>query len=298
MSATTTIRSFCGKEWTPQEVSLIQEVVQRCSGLSRVELARTVCELVDWRRPGGGLKGRECREFLERLEGEGVLELPAKRAGRPQGSRTSIPETAAGEPGRPLEGEVGEFGPVVLEPVREAEGQGLFRELIGRYHYLGYRVPFGAHLRYLVFASKPERAVVGALQFSSPAWRMAARDRWIGWSEEQRRDNLQRVVNNSRFLLVPWVRVHNLASVVLSEAVRRVRAEWEERYGVEPLLAETLVDASRYRGSCYRAANWIEVGRTSGRGRMDRGHRRHGAAPKRIFVYPLVRGARRRLQEG
>ncbi len=298
MSTSTTIRSFCGKEWAPREISLIREVVQRCGGLSRVELACTVCELVDWRRPNGELKGRECREFLECLEEEGVLELPAKRAGRPRGSRTSIPETAAGEPGRPLEGEVGEFGPVVLEPIREAEGQALFRELIGRYHYLGYRVPFGAQLRYLVYASKPERAVVGALQFSSPAWRMAPRDRWIGWSEEERRRNLQRVVSNSRFLLVPWVRVRNLASTVLSRAVRRVGADWLERYGVEPLLMETLVDEVLYRGGCYRAANWIEVGRTSGRGRMDRGHQRHGAAPKRIFVYPLVRGARRRLQEG
>jgi len=279
-------------------MALVREVVERCGGLSRMELAHTVCELVGWRRPGGALKARECREFLERLEEEGLLELPPKRPGRPRGSRTSVPETSAGEPGSPLVGEVGEFGPVVLEPVREREGQHLFRELVGRYHYLGHRVPFGAHLRYLVFVSRPERAVVGAVQFSSPAWRMAARDRWIGWSEEERRRNLQRVVSNSRFLLLPWVRVRNLASTVLSQAVRRVGSEWRERYGVEPLLAETLVDPARYRGGCYRAANWIEVGRTSGRGRMDRGHRRHGAAPKRVFVYPLVRRARQRLREG
>jgi len=119
----------------------------------------------------------------------------------------------------------------------------------------------------------------------------------IGWDEAARQRNLQRVVNNSRFLLLPWVRVRNLASTVLSMVVRRLRADWQGRYGVEPLLVETLVDARRYRGSCYRAANWQVLGRTTGRGRMDRGHRRHGAAPKTVLIYPLVRDAARRLRE-
>ena len=152
-------------------------------------------------------------------------------------------------------------------------------------------------MRYLVFVGKPERRVVGAVQFSSPAWRMSVRDGWIGWDEAARQRNLQRVVNNSRFLLLPWVRVRNLASTVLSMVVRRLRADWQGRYGVEPLLVETLVDARRYRGSCYRAANWQVLGRTTGRGRMDRGHRRHGAAPKTVLIYPLVRDAARRLRE-
>ena len=120
---------------------------------------------------------------------------------------------------------------------------------------------------------------------------MAVRERWIGWDEAARRRNLQRVVNNSRFLILPRVRIANLASVVLARSVRRMGSDWQARYGLTPLLVETLVDASRYRGHCYRAANWIELGDTAGRGRMDRQHRRENAAPKRVWVYPLVRNA-------
>ena len=261
---------YSGRELTPDELALIHEVVESCSGLSRKELAQTVCELLGWKRPSGGLKAQECREFLERLESAGVLALPEKQPRRPLGSRTRVPVTARGERGRDLVGDVGDFAPIEIEAVETADQRLLFRELVGRYHYLGHAVPFGAHLRYLVYTSKPERAVVGCMQFSSPAWRMAVRDAWIGWDDARRRRNLQRVVNNSRFLILPWVRVKNLASVVLSLAARRVSADWPRRYGVEVLLVETLVDTSRYRGHCYRAANWIRLGETSGRGRMDR----------------------------
>lgn len=287
---------FCGREFSPQELCLIREVVERCAGLSRTELAQTVCELLEWKRPAGGLKWRECRDLLERLQSEGLLQLPAKRAGRPSGSCTRVPVTPAGEPGAPLVGTVRDVAPVALEPVEDLQAQQWFRELMGRYHYLGYRVPFGAQLRYLAFVSRPQRAVVGALQFSSPAWRIAVRDQWIGWDEATRRRNLQRVVHNSRFLILPWVRVRNLASSLLSLAVRRLGIDWQRRYAVEPLLVETLVDAARYRGSCYRAANWIELGHTTGRGRMDRQHRRHGACPKTVLVYPLARDSARRLR--
>jgi hypothetical protein len=124
---------------------------------------------------------------------------------------------------------------------------------------------------------------------------MAVRDRWIGWDEATRRDHLQRMVNNSRFLILPWVRVKNLASLVLSRTVRRLRGDWARRYGVELLLVETLVDRERYSGHCYRAANFVELGETSGRGRMDREHVRHGASVKTVLVYPMIKDARRRL---
>jgi len=192
---------------------------------------------------------------------------------------------------------VGEFGTLSVERVRSKAERALFRELVGRYHYLGYRVPFGAQLRYLAYVSKPKRTVVAAMGLSSPAWRLAARDRWIGWDESTRERNLQRVVGNSRFLILPWIRVRNLASRLLSLLMRQVGSDWEASYGVAPLLAETMVDVSRFKGTCYRAANWIELGQTTGRGRMDREHRRHGHAPKRILVYPLVRHAARQLRE-
>lgn len=291
-------RLFTGQEIGPVELATIREVVELCSGVTRMELANTVCELLGWSRPGGGLKGRECRELLERLEAEGVLVLPEKRKGRPVGSRTRVPVTEQGDWGRALVGSVGEFGAVVLEPVRASEERLLFRELVGRYHYLGHTVPFGAHLRYLIYVTQPERQLVGCLQFSSPAWRMAARDGWIGWDEAARKRNLQRVVSNSRFLIVPWVQIRNLASSILSLAARRIRRDWRERYTIDPVLAETLVDGERFRGTCDRAANWVAIGQTTGRGRMDREHRPgESLTPKTLFVYPLVPDACRQLRE-
>ena len=287
---------FSGRGFSVQEVTLIREIVRDCSGLSRMELARTVCELLRWRRPNGKLKARECREFLERLDVRGALVLPDKRQGRAVGSVTRVPRTAAGEPGRPFLGSVRDVEPLQVELVREP-AERLFRELVGRYHYLGHTVPFGAHLRYLVFASRPARAVVGCLQFSSPAWRMAVRDRWVGWDDATRARNLQRVVNNSRFLLLPWVAVRNLASAVLARGLGQLVADWPRHYHLEPWLVETLVDPRRYHGGSYRAANWVALGATSGRGRMDRHRRRGGGAPKTVLVYPVVRHAKRRLRE-
>jgi hypothetical protein len=290
-------RSFAGREFAAGELELIREVVASCAGLSRAELAKTVCELLGWRRCNGSLKGLECRQYLEQLDSCGYLCLPAKHRRRPPGSSTRIPKTRQGEPEAAVVGSVEEFGPLVLQEVRDVQDRHLFRELVGRYHYQGYAVAYGAQLCYLVFVSQPQRRVVGCLRFSSPAWRMSARDRWIGWDESARSRNLQRVVNNSRFLLLPWVRIRNLASRVLSQAAGQVVVDWRVRYGVDPVLLETLVDAQRFSGTCYRAANWIEVGVTTGRGRMDRAHRRHGALPKKVLLYPLCRDAARHLRE-
>ena len=285
-----------GRMFAASEIALICEVVATCRGLSRKELANTISELVGWTRANGSLKEAECLLLLARLEEQGRLRLPAKQRTRPVGSVTSIPHTDAGEAGVPLSGRVERFAPVCVERVAEARARQRFRELVGRYHPLGYKVPFGAHLQYLVSITRPVPTVVGGLQFSSAAWRLQARDRWIGWDEATRARHLQQVVNNSRLLLLPWVHIQNLASATLAEALRRLPADWQAQYGVRPLLVETFVDPARYTGACYRAANWVEIGQTSGRGREDRQHRRHGAQPKRVFVYPLRRDAQARLR--
>jgi hypothetical protein len=289
---------FLGHKLSPAHLRLVREVVASCEGLSRAELANTVCELLGWRRRSGSLKGRECRDLLEKLEGAGLLRLPEKRAGRPLGNRTEVPVTPQGEPGQEVAGTAGELGRIELEGVQTEDQRRLFRELVGRYHYLGHAVPFGAQLRYLVYASTSEPTLVACIQFSSAAWKIGVRDRWIGWDRATRVRNLVHVVSNSRFLVLPWVHVRNLASRVLSEAVRRMAADWEQRYRVQPFLVETLVDPTRYRGSCYRAANWIELGRTSGQGRVYRQRQRVAVTPKTVLVYPLVRNAVARLREG
>jgi len=137
--------------------------------------------------------------------------------------------------------------------------------------------------------------ILGCFQFSSPAWKMAPRDRWIGWSDAERKANLQKIINNSRFLILPWVQVKNLASTALSLAVKTVAGDWESCYGYRPVLMETLVDRKRFKGTCYKAANWIHVGETTGRGRMDRDHSRDGAVVKEIYVYPLSSRFRQEL---
>lgn len=284
-----------GHDVSSQDLDLIRMVIGDYARLSREELSGTVCELLGWTRPTGRLKARECREFLERLEAAGVIALPVKRVGRPVGATTRVPVTARGEAQAMLTGTVRDVAPVVLEPVTTADERRLFRELVGRHHYLGHTVPFGAHLRYLVFASQPERQVVGCVQFSSPAWRMAARDTWIGWDDSTRGRQLLQVVNNSRLLILPWVRVKNLASTILARSARALVADWRVAYGVTPLLLETLVDPARFDGASYRAANWIVVGTTTGRGRGDR-HHRAVRAPKRVLLYPLVADAAQRLR--
>lgn len=288
---------FLGHGVSGKDLTLIQEVVASCDGLSRMELARTVCELLGWRRRTESLKARECREFLEKLEARSLLVLPEKRAGRPAGSRTEVPVTERGEPGAEVTGTAGDLGRVELELVRTDQARRLFRELVGRYHYLGHAVPFGAHLRYLVYATLPERRIVACVQFSSAAWRIAVRDEWIGWNSSMRVRHLEHVVNNSRFLVLPWIQVKNLASRILSEATRRLSVDWKRQYRVEPWLVETLVDPRRYRGTCYRAANWIDLGLTSGLGRMDRRRAGEPVTPKTVLVYPLVRDAAQYLRE-
>jgi hypothetical protein len=288
--------NFCGREFSVQEVSLIQEVVQTCTGISRKELANTVCELLDWRRPAGGLKERDCRDLLERLEDQGVLKLPAKRptgATAPRKYKEPAGDAAAYSA---LCGSVEAFAPLMVQRVKDLTQRELFKQLLGRYHYLGYAMPFGARLQYLVYVSRPRREVVGCVQFSSPAWRMKARDQWIGWDDNTRKLHLQHVVNNSRLLVL--ARIRNLASKMLSLALKQLECDWHRQYGVQPFLVETLVDQQRFHGGCYRAANWIEVGQTSGRGRMDRSHQRHGAQIKTVWVYPLVKYAARRLRDG
>jgi hypothetical protein len=287
---------FKGRRFTRSQLALIAEVVASCAGLSRQELAKTVCELLAWRRPNGGLKTWECKQLLVELEAAGRLVLPALRATKPRGSRTAVPRTAGGEAQERIGGTVREVSPVSLRRVSTGAERLLWRELVGRYHYLGHTVPFGAHLRYLIEVARPRAAVVGCLQLSSPAWKIAVRDGWIGWCDAERRRQLQRVVANSRFLLLPWVEVRCLASAVLARMARQFPGDWEQAYGVRPVLLETLVETARYRGTCYRAANWLELGTTQGRGRMDAKRQRQGACPKQVFVYPLAKRARQLLR--
>lgn len=282
---------FCGRTFVASELELMRQTAQEFSSLGVTEIARTVCELLEWTRPNGGLKNHECRQLLERLQTEGFLKLPEVRKLGGRGQRRAQVSESVGEEA-PVSCAASACEPLELALVEGPAESRQWREQVERYHYLGCRVPFGAHLRYGVRHGERELA---CLLWTSPAWKMQARDSWIGWSDEQRRSNLQRIVNNGRFLILPWVHVQGLASKILALSARQMPRDWEMRYGCRPMLLETLVDAGRFRGTCYRAANWIHLGQTAGRGRMDREHEAHGAAVKDIYVYPLVRNARQQL---
>jgi len=288
--------TFAGRTFSVEELQLIQTLTADCAALARTELAYTLCELVEWRRPTGRLKNHEGRLLLEHLAARGLVALPAVRPLGRRGPREA-PRSAQGAPAAEVVGAVRDVLPLIFEivPPGRTGPSRLWRELIGRYHYLGDRVPVGATLRYLVRSAQHPAQVLACLGWTSAAWRIAVRDRWIGWTDAQRRQALPYVVNNSRFLILPWVHVPDLASHILGRGARQLPGDWAARYGVRPLLLETLVDPARFRGTCYRAANWLALGSTVGRGRMDRANVLTGHAPKAVYVYPLCRHVQQRL---
>ena len=276
--------TFSGRTFTTPEIDLMREIARDYAGLGVTEIARTVCELLDWKRPSGGLKNHECRLLLEHLQNTERLTLPAVRALGGRGPR-KVKVTTGEAPGELIAGPAGGFSSMQLQLVQGGDESQRWRQYVEQHHYLGCPVPYGAHLRYWV---RHEGRVLACLLWTSPAWRMKARDAWIGWGEQERQQNLQRIVNNGRFLILPWVRVKGLASMILSRSARQLPQDWEAQYGYRPLLLETLVDAQRFAGTCYRAANWIHIGQTAGRGRMDR-HTLRQEPVKDIYLYPLHR---------
>jgi hypothetical protein len=280
-----------GRCFSPDEMALVRQTVKTFSNLSLKELSKTLCELLEWKRPSGKLKYEECRAFLERLQADGLVVLPKLRNTAAPGPKKVLLPLTQSDPPASIAGSAGQFEPLSLRLVQAGDRELLrtFKQLIERWHYLHYRIPFGAHLNYVVESPKLTGQFLACLQFSSPAWKMAPRDAWIGWSAEQRKRNLQFIVSNSRFLIPAYISIKGLASMILSLAARRLPDDWERLYGYRPLLMETLVERDRFAGTVYKAANWIHLGCTQGRGRMDREHAAHGKSIKDIYVYPLCR---------
>lgn len=243
--------------------------------ISRLQLSRRVCQWLDWRSPSGRLQDMSCRKALAQLNRRGVLDLPQRE--KTYGFERSAP--LCNEPDIPqLHGTLPELGEVSVDPItsRYSRESKIWFALLNRYHYLGGGPLCGAQIRYIVKSSI--YGYLGALAFSSAAWALRCRDQYIGWTEGARRKNLCRLVSNDRFLILPTVRVKNLASHVLSLALSRLPDDWEERYHIRPVLVETFVDPDRFAGTCYKAANWVDVGQSAGR---------RDGKPKRIFLYPL-----------
>lgn len=284
---------LCGQEFSPTLIARINCTAQTEPMLSRRELSRRVCRWLDWSAPNGKLKDASARVALQRLDQRGLIALPP--AARPPPRRCAEPRAEPCVPEPPAVClELRALGAIELVPITEprSELSRVWRALMQRYHPHGDGPLCGAQLRYLIHSE--HYAWLGGLAFSAAAWRLGARDRYIGWSEAARGAHLQQVVANSRLLIAPQVRVKHLASHVLGRCARRLRADWVARYGYEPVLLESYVEQQRYRGTCYRAANWRRVGCTTGRGRQDR-ERRAALPVKDVYLYPLVRNWRARL---
>ncbi len=267
----------------PADLWLIQQLIAAEGAKGRSHLSNRLCELWNWRQANGYLRQIACRDLLRRLEARGLIVLPpALCAARRPGYRNRTLAPALN--GTPLQGRLGDFRDQLrLQLVGGTESLALYRGLVGTYHYLGYQQAAGAQLKYLAyFQDRP----LACLSFGPAAWKIRPRDQFIGWSAGARRQNLPWVVNNERFLILPWVAIGSLASFLLSQAVRRLRHDWPSVYGHDLALVETFVERERFTGSAYAAANWICVGQTLGRGRNDRTHDQ-AAALKTIWLRPL-----------
>jgi hypothetical protein len=274
---------YSGREFSLDEIEQIRQLMQQNPTLLRTPLSRKLCELFAWTRPNGELKDMSCRVALLRMQSDGLITLPASRM--PHRGRPHFPATAATDAQAPLLQGVHELGSLSLQPVLGTPASRLWNEYIQRYHYLGYTPMSGSQMRYNVYAADQ---LVALLSFGASAWKLGPREQFIGWPETLRLKNLQLVVNNARFLILPWIQSKGLASKILSKVARQLPNDWQLRYGYRPVLFETFVESERHRGTCYKAANWVHVGRTTGRGKKSAVH--HQIIPiKDIWLYPLRR---------
>ena len=260
--------------------------------MNRAALSRAVCERLDWRKPDGGLKDMSARVALLRMHREGVITLPpARKRPGPRKLIAPSPETdppSLFEPPTSLEA----VRPLCIAPITSRAQGRLWNAFIARYHYLGHHPLPGAQMRYFVHAATGEPLAV--LGFGAAAWKTAPRDAFIGWSPAQRQRNLALVINNARFLILPWIRIRNLASHLLAQLQRRLPYDWQRRYAMRPVLLETFCETPRFLGTCYQSANWLCVGETQGRGKLDV-HRQSALPVKSVWLKPLQKNWRQIL---
>lgn len=285
--------SYRHRAVTGDDVVFIRRLIAEYPAASRRELSKKLCRAWNWVQPNGALRDMVCRGLMLKLHREGLIELPPVRHvpcnplaqhGRP--AVMSVDE-------QPLEAKLSEIQPLEFRQVRRLPEEALFNSLLEQYHYLGYSQPVGEHLKYLIYTrSRP----IACMAWSSAPRHLGSRDRFIGWSAQARRQNVRLLAYNTRFLILPWVRVPHLASHILGQMAQRLAQEWEHWYGHPVYFLETFVDPQRFRGTCYRAANWVVLGRTTGRG--NNAPTKEARVPiKEVLGYPLRKDFRERLAE-
>jgi hypothetical protein len=279
-----TLLRYRGREIRSEDTAFIQRLITEHPGWSRRRLSAELCRAWDWVQPNGALRDMVCRSLLLQLHRRGLIALPAQRFSPPNNvvaRRPPAPTLPVGQ--RPRACRLSELGALEIRQVRRTAHEALFGQLMEAHHYLGYTQPVGEHLKYLVFAGSDP---IAALAWASAPRHLAARDRFIGWPAEVRRRHLALIAYNTRFLILPWVQVPHLASHLLGRVAQRISPDWQGLYAHPIHLLETFIDPARGRGSCYRAANWVCLGLTTGRGHNARTSRRDQPR-KALWVYPL-----------
>jgi hypothetical protein len=284
--------TYRGRRVTAEDLGFLRQLIRTHPQASRRKLSALVCEAWGWRQANGALRDMVCRGMMLMLHRAGHIELPAKKQSpaNPLATRRK-PATDILVDESPVCGPLRKLDPLEIRQVRRSAMESLFNSLIERDHYLGYIQPVGEHLKHMVFAGERPVACLG---WSSPPWHMGPRDRFIGWSPATRRDHLHLLAYNTRFLILPWVRVPHLASHILGQMSRRISADWDRVYGHPIHYLETFVDRDRFSGTCYRAANWRHLGETTGRGIRNKTHKVM-VSIKDVLGYPLSKDFRCRL---
>jgi Domain of unknown function (DUF4338) len=284
---------YRGREITQEDILYICSLIERHPNDSRRKLSTRICEAWQWRQTNGALRDMVCRGLLLALERAGQITLPPVSyvrhnplANRAKPEVTRIDTT-------PIEGHLRHLQPLQFEPVRRTSHEPLFNSLIEEHHYLGYEQPVGEHLKFLVWA---QQRPVACLAFSSAPRHLGSRDRYLGWSAAARRRNIRFLAYNTRFLILPWARVEHLASHILGRMAARISDDWQRMYGHPIYFLETFVDPERFRGTCYRAANWVLLGKTTGRGKQSNSYVPNRSI-KEVLGYPLTRQFRELLGE-
>ena len=277
---------YCGRDFSNQELALIRQLISENPSASRAVLSRLTCQALHWYKIDGGLKEMSCRVAMLRMHDDGLIKLPPPR--HRYCPANNVQFTSATAPKPKINKPVDALPCVQLRIVMGRQQSRLWNEYIHRYHYLGYKPLPGAQLRYFVIS---ENNIIALLGFGASAWQCAPRDKYIGWTHDQRKKKLQYIVNNARFLILPWVKCKNLASKILSLTSHRLSRDWQGHYGYQPVLLETFVERDRFAGTCYKASNWVLVGQTKGRGKL--GPAGKISVPiKDLWLYPLERNFR------
>lgn len=283
----------CGRQFTDQEIDEIIETIKEFPNLSQTTLTETICDHLEWFTATGRYKKDACLKLLKKIELTGAIKLPLRRIclkSKQPKAKTEPPNISLTH--RPIHCSLKAVSPISLELAVIKTDVEFWNQYVDQHHYLGYKRPFGCFIRYFVRSAK--REILACVLLAGAAKSISVRDKWIGWNDNQRLRNLPWVINNSRFVIMPWVKIPYLASHVLGQIRRRIASDWFDRWGYRPLLMESFVDPIKYDGTCYKASNWHLVGKTTGEGLVRKG-KTYTTTPKLIFTMPLQKNFRRKL---